>query len=79
MHVGYGVLDHGLCMMECTCVSPHHIYSYWHFNTSVCCNVGKRYRPHDFMNCCIFQLRCLLGAIQLRVGLQSMIGAHQEK
>ena len=37
MHVGYGVLDHGLCMMECTCVSPHHIYSYRHFNTSACC------------------------------------------
>ena len=79
MHVEYGVLDHGLCMMECTCVLPHRIYSYWHFNTSACCNVGKRYPPHVLMNCCIFQLWCRLGAIQLRVGLQSMIGAHQEK
>ena len=25
MHVGYGVLDHGLCMMECTCVATSHI------------------------------------------------------
>ena len=79
MHVEYGVLDRGLCMMECTCVLPHHIYSYWHFNTSACCNVGKRYPPHVLMNCCIFQLWCRLGAIQLRVGLQSTIGAHQEK
>ena len=49
------------------------------FNTSACCNVGKRYPPHDIMNCCIFQLWCRLGATQLRVGLQSTIGAHQEK
>ena len=35
------------------CVSPHHIYSYWHFNTSACCNMGKRYPPHDLMNCCM--------------------------
>ena len=31
------------------------------------------------MNGCIFQLWCRLGTIQLRVGLQSTIGAHQEK
>ena len=79
MHLGYGVLDHGLCMMECTCVSLHHIYSYWYFNTSACCNVGKRYPLHDLMNCCIFQLWCRLEAIQLKVAIQSMIGAHQEK
>ena len=35
--------------------------------------------PHDFVNCCIFQLWCHLGAIQLKVGMQSTIGAHQEK
>ena len=36
--------------------------------------------PHtSSLNCCIFQLWCPLGAIQLRVGLQSTIGAHQEK
>ena len=44
-----------------------------------CSNVGKRYPPHVLMNCCIFQLWCRLGAIQLRVGKQSTIGAHQEK
>ena len=80
MHVGYGVLDRGLCMMECMRVATSHtVYSYWHFNTSACCNVGKRYPPHDLVSCCIFQLWCRLGAIQLRVGLQSVIGAHQEK
>ena len=53
VNVEYGVLDHGLCVMECTCVSPHHIYSYWHFNTSACCNVGKRIsptRPHQLLH-----------------------------
>ena len=49
------------------------------FLTHVHAAMWGKISPHDLMNCCIFQLWCLLGAIQLRVGLQSTIGAHQEK
>ena len=75
MHVGYGVLDHGLCMMECTCALPHHIYSYWHFNTQVHTAMWVKdipTRSHEL-------LHGVVGAIQLRVDMQSTIGAHQEK
>ena len=79
MHVGYCVLDLGLCMMECVCFATSHIYIATDILTRVHAAMCVKDIPNDLINCCRFQLWCCLGAIQLKVYIQSRFGAHQDK